>query len=167
MSSRDSNLAVAPEPDTAAAADKTAPDGKQKKAKKPGGRRKLMIILVMVLMVGGYAGYTFMGDGGGGAEVEPPPEPGAVVPLEAITVNLADGHFLKIRIALQATAEAAEAPDGSKALDLTISQFSNVRLGELASTEGRDHAKEQLREKIVEAYEGEVMDLYLTEFVMQ
>jgi flagellar FliL protein len=166
MSSRDSNLAVAPEPDTAAAADETAPDGKQRKAKKPGSRKKLMIILVMVLMAGGYAAYTFMG-GGGGTEVEAPPEPGAVVPLESITVNLADGHFLKIRIAIQATAEAAEAPDGSKALDLTISQFSNVRLGELASTEGRDHAKEQLREKIVEAYEGEVMDLYLTEFVMQ
>jgi flagellar FliL protein len=166
MSSRNSNLAVAPEPDTAVAADEAAPEPKQKKAKKP-GRRKLMIILVTVLMVGGYAGYTFLGGGGGGTETELPPEPGAVIPLESITINLADGHFLKIRIALQATAEAVEAPDGSRALDLTISQFSNVPLGGLASTEGRDHAKEELREKIIEAYEGDVMDLYLTEFVMQ
>ena len=40
-------------------------------------------------------------------------------------MNLAEGHFLKLKISLQATAKAAELPDGSKALDIAIDQFSN------------------------------------------
>jgi flagellar FliL protein len=91
-----------------------------------------------------------------------------VVPLESITVNLAGGHFLKIRIALQATADAAAAPDGSKALDLTISQFSNKSVAELSGTKARDLAKAKLKEKVIKAYEDHsVMDIYITEFVMQ
>jgi len=90
-----------------------------------------------------------------------------VLPLEAITVNLADGHFLKVRIALQLTADVAEEPDGSKALDILISQFSNKSIAELASSAAREEEKKKLVQHIGEAYEDEVMDVYFTEFVMQ
>jgi flagellar FliL protein len=89
------------------------------------------------------------------------------VALDPITLNLADGHFLKLKLSLQATLDAAEAPDGSKALDIAISEFSNRPLAELASNAARDKAKVELRKKINEAYEGHVMDVYFTEFVMQ
>ncbi|GIJ48669.1 hypothetical protein Val02_55550 [Virgisporangium aliadipatigenens] len=131
------------------------------------GKGKLIIIIVVVVLLlggGGAGGYFYFA---GGEEEAPAPEPGIVVALEPITINLADGHFLKVSIALQATAEAHEEPDGSKALDLMISQFSNKSVAELSSNEAREEAKKKLKEAVAEAYEGEVMDLYFTEFVMQ
>jgi flagellar protein FliL len=150
-------------------ATKTAPLKSAEKDDAPApqkSKKKLLVIAVLALLLGGggAGGYFFFL---AGDSEPPPPEPGVVAPLEAITVNLAGGHFLKVRIALQATAEAAEAPDGSKALDLTINEFSNRSVAELSSNKARGKAKEELKQKVVEAYEGEVMDLYFTEFVMQ
>lgn len=130
------------------------------------GKKKLIIIIAaVVLLLGGGAGgyFAFFA----GPAEEPAPEPGIVVALQPITINLADGHFLKISIALQATIEAHEEPDGSKALDLLISQFSNRSVAELSSNEAREEAKTALKEKVHEAYHGEIIDLYFTEFVMQ
>jgi flagellar FliL protein len=119
---------------------------------------------VVVLLGGGAGGYFMFFTG---PSTPPPPKPGKVVPLDAITVNLADGHFLKLKLALQATSTAVADPDGSQALDIAISEFSNRPLAELASNAARDKAKASLREKINKAYKDEVMDLYFTEFVMQ
>jgi len=130
-------------------------------------KKKLIIILLAVLLLGGGgAGSYFMFF----KKSEPAAvtyEPGAVVSLDAITVNLADGHFLKISIALQASAEAAEEPNGSKALDIVISQFSNRSVADLSTNEAREEQKKELIEKVKEAYEEEVYDVYFTEFVMQ
>ncbi|GAA3149688.1 hypothetical protein GCM10010466_46300 [Planomonospora alba] len=134
--------------------------------KKP--KKKLIVIAggALLLVVAAAAAY-FLLFSGGGAEEEPAPEPGAVAALDAVTINLADGHFLKLGLALQATAEVAEAPDGSKALDLAIDQFSNRPMDELSSGKARNLAKQELLKKIEEAYEGEIMDIYFREFVMQ
>jgi flagellar FliL protein len=135
------------------------------------GKKKLLMIVAAGLMVAAGVGGYFMLAGGGGAEgeaaKEPEPEPGEVVVMDAVTVNLKDGHYLKIKLALQATADAAHEPEGSKALDLAIDQFSEYEMGELSTTEGRHKAKEVLREHVKEAYHGDVMDVYFTEFVMQ
>jgi len=133
------------------------------------GKKKLLIMVAGALLAAAGAGGYFM-LGGSKKEApaeEPKPEPGVVVALDAVTINLADGHYLKVKLALQATAEAAEEPDGSKALDLAIDQFTEYEMGELSTTEGRHKAKEKLREGVEEAYEGEIMDVYFTEFVMQ
>jgi len=129
-------------------------------------RKKLLIIVVaVVLLLGGGAGGYFVY--AGGDHKEPEPEPGAVVALDAITINLADGHFLKIRIALQATIDAHAEPDGSKALDILIGEFSNRSVAELSSNGAREDAKKKLKEKVSKAYKGEVMDVYFTAFVRQ
>ena len=107
--------------------------------------------------------FTFLS----GPSKPKPPEPGKVVPLDAITVNLSEGHFLKLKMALQATATVAEAPDGSKALDIAINEFSNRSVAELSSNAQRAKMKQELKEKIVKAYKDEIMDIYITEFVMQ
>jgi flagellar FliL protein len=135
-------------------------------APKKSKRKLIIIVAAVVLLLGGGAGgyFAFFS---GGSSTPPPPEPGKVVALEPITLNLADGHFLKLKLSLQATVDAAEDPDGSKALDIAISQFSNRPVAELSSNAARDKAKAELREKINEAYEGHVMDVYFTEFVMQ
>jgi flagellar FliL protein len=133
--------------------------------KKKKGKKKLLIIVVGVLVLaGGIGGYLTFGT----SKKPAAPKAGAVVPLAAITVNLSDGHFLKVSIALQMTAAAGtETPEGSKALDLLISQFSNKSVAELSSNDAREEAKKKLAEHVGEAYEGHVMEVYLTEFVMQ
>ena len=58
------------------------------------------------LLLAAGAGYWFFLKPAGGAEKAP--EPGVVVKLDAIQINLADGHYLKVGIALQASKDAAE-----------------------------------------------------------
>jgi flagellar FliL protein len=144
--------------DKAAPADGDAP----KKSKK----MLIIIIAAVVLLGGGGAGAYFMFFKSSGEE-EVVYEPGAVVALDSITINLDDGHFLKISIALQVTADAAHEPDGSQALDLLITQFSNKSIAELSTNEGREAQKKELIEKVKKAYHDEVYDIYFTEFVMQ
>ena len=129
-------------------------------------KKKLIMIVVLVLALGG-GGYMFLGRGGGKAEAAPKPVAGKVVPLEAIHVNLAGGHYLKLGMALQATDKVAEAPDGSKALDIAIEIFSGKTLTQLNDVKERDTIKHELVKQVDEAYEGEIMDIYFTEFVTQ
>ncbi|GAB7041793.1 MULTISPECIES: flagellar basal body-associated FliL family protein [Catenuloplanes] len=140
-------------------------------APKKGGKKKLLMIIIIaaVLLLGGGGGGAYMMLAGGSSEAEaaPEPEPGAIVALDPVTINLAAGHYLKVGIALQATATAAAEPDGSKALNLAIDQYTNVKVAELESAEGRAKLKEALTEKIKEAYEDEVMAIYYTTFVTQ
>jgi flagellar FliL protein len=126
-------------------------------------KKKLIIIVVVVLLLAGGGYYKF----GMKSGPPPPPVPGAVVALEPITLNLAGGHFLKLGLALQATAKTKEPPDGSKALDIAIAEFSNKSIAQLSTNKARDAVKADLREKVIKAYEDEVMDVYFTEFVMQ
>jgi flagellar FliL protein len=146
------------------AKDTATPDGAEAPKK---SKKMLVIILLAVVLLGGGAGaYLLLGKGGGEPEAVQH-EPGVVVALEAITINLADGHFLKVSIALQASADASHEPEGSKALDLLISQFSNKSVAELSSNDAREEQKKELIEKVKKAYEEEVYDVYFTEFVMQ
>jgi flagellar FliL protein len=117
-----------------------------------GGSKKKLIIIGAVLLAGG--GYFFFGRGGGeqAPAALPPPMPGPVIKLDPITINLAGGHFLKLGLALQSIAGAHEEPDGSKALDLAITQFSGMTIEELSTTDGRERAKDDLLEEVKAAY---------------
>ena len=132
-------------------------------------KKKLIIIIVAIVVAlggGGFGGYLAFAPKK--EEVKPPPEPGVVFPLEAITINLADGHYLKLKMSLQATVELGEEKlDGSRALDLAIEEFSNRPMAELFSNEERKRSKEELLKKIEKAYEEKVMDIYFTTFVIQ
>ncbi|WP_067479283.1 flagellar basal body-associated FliL family protein [Actinomadura hibisca] len=149
-----------------------APDAD--KAAEGGGRfrkkKKLIIIGGAVgLLVVAAAVYLLLFSGGEEKKAEP--KPGAVVALESITINLQDGHYLKLKLALQATAEAHEPPEGSRAQDLAVDAFSNRTMTELTADKARQQLKEDLLKKVKKAYNAdgaeEVMDLYFTEFVMQ
>ncbi|MCF6378229.1 flagellar basal body-associated FliL family protein [Nocardioides KLBMP 9356] len=126
-----------------------------------GGKKKLVLIVV-VLLVAGAAGWFFFLKPSGPKE----PEPGEVLTLEPIQVNLADGHYLRIGLALQLTADAKEA-DGSEALDATIDLFSGVDQAELMKPGQRQKLKDELTETLDHDYEGAVMEVYFTEFVTQ
>ena len=82
-------------------------------------------------------------------------------------VHLADGHYLKLGLGLQAVADVAHAPDGAKALDAAISLYSGREMSELADPVRRDELKAELKHKVEEKYHHDVVDVYFTEYVMQ
>lgn len=134
------------------------------------GRLRTIIGVLLIVVIGGAVGwFYFLAP----SDAHKEPEPGEVLALESIQVNLAEGHYLRIGIALQLTAEAGGgghgggAMDGSKALDATIAVFSGLPVSEVTRPGQRDVLKEQLMEKLDHAYHGDVMEVYFTEFVTQ
>jgi flagellar FliL protein len=148
---------------TTTAAPTTAEDA----GAKGGGGKKKLIVLVLVAVAALAAAYLLVlkpKDAPG-----PPPKPvaGAVVKLDPITINLAGGHFLKLGLSLQASADAGEEVSGAKALDAAIDLFSGRTIEELAKRDGREKAKKALIDEVAELYENKVYDIYFTDFVMQ
>ncbi|GLL01035.1 flagellar basal body-associated FliL family protein [Dactylosporangium matsuzakiense] len=129
-----------------------------------GGKKKLIMIAAIALVVlvgGGVGGYLMLKPKK--AEAEPAPTPGVVSVLDAITINLADGHYLKLKM--------TEAPDGSEALDIAIDEYSGRKMDQLMSNAERERTKKELIAKVVKAYtkdgKKEIMDIYFTTFVIQ
>ena len=129
------------------------------------GKAKLLVIAVVLLAVVGGAGYWFVLKPKSGPPK--PPDPGAVVALDSIQVNLADEHYLKLGLALQASKSAGEEVDGSKALDQAIALFSGRSMDQLAQRGYRDKLKRQLEHRLDKAYDGDVIGVYFTDFVTQ
>ena len=109
------------------------------------------------------------------AEAEEKAELGHLESLDALNVNLQDGHFLRVAVALE-IGEHDEGGDHGKddaefpiapAADLVLSTFSGRSMPELATPEGREAARHELFEAIEEKYGDKVVALYFTEFVMQ
>lgn len=133
-----------------------------------GAKKKKLIVIVLVLALAAGAAWFFLLRPSGGEEAaEPELVPGEVVALEPISINLADGHYLRAGIALQSVEGAAHAPEGSQALNLMIDTFTGRTVGELADTATRQALQEELTAHVEEAYHHEVMDVYFTEFVTQ
>jgi len=149
-------------------------DEKGAPAEAPKKSKKMLIIIIIaaVVVLGGGAGAFFMLKGDK-AEAKPAPVKGIVTPIdEALTINLADGHYLKLNFALQETEDAGtEAVDTSEAINLAIDEYTGKAIAELSTEKGRDAAKEELLTKIEKAYveDGKqmIMDIYYTSFVTQ
>ena len=159
-----------PAPTEAAAAD--AP------AAKTGGRKRLLVVLAVVLVAA--AGAWLLLKPGSSADGPEKIEPGPVVQLDAITLNLSDGRYLKLGLGLQLTEKAAEEAaaghgegpagplvDGAPALDAAISVLGDRTYAQLLAKGGRAKAKAAMDAEIKHRYEGKVMHVYLTQFVMQ
>lgn len=131
--------------------------------KSGGGKIKKLLIGVVLLAVVGGAAYWFVLKPPGPV---PEPEAGEIAPLESIQINLDDGHYLKLGLALQLTTTAHEV-DGSKALDAAIDLFSGRPMESMSETEKRNALKEKLAHELEESYHGDVMEVYFTEFVTQ
>ena len=135
-----------------------------------GGKKKFLVIgLVAALAIA--AGAYFFVFSGGSAEAEPAPVAGTtVLSIDPVAINLAGGSYLKLGLALQFSEEYDSAkhegdPDGSKALDLAIAQFSGASLTDVQTN--REAMKAALQDSIVKAYDHDVMSIYYTEYVTQ
>ncbi|WP_243056465.1 flagellar basal body-associated protein FliL [Nocardioides sp. SR21] len=142
---------------------KEAPEATADGDEKPKKSKKKLIIIALVLVLVGGAGYWFFLKP---SSAEAAPVPGEVVPLEAIQINLEEGHYLRLGLALQLV-EGAHEVDGSKALDATIELFSGKSMEEVQTAKERKHLKEELEEELDHAYHGEVLEVYFTDFVTQ
>ena len=136
-------------------------------------KKKLMIIVIAaVVLLGGGAGGYFMFFAGG-EKAEAAPKKGAVVAMDsALTINLAEGHYLKLAFTLQATEDAGEAEiDNAEAIDIAIDKYTGVEIAELETEKGRQAAKTELLDEIKKVYNVDdqhiIMDIYFTQFVTQ
>ncbi|GGK82859.1 flagellar basal body-associated FliL family protein [Mangrovihabitans endophyticus] len=144
-------------------------------AEKPKSKKMLMIIIIAVVALagGGVGAYLTLFSGSADAATVHEPVKGEILPItDALTVNLADGHYLKFAFALQMTEEAAGVTvDLTEAIDLGIAEYTGKEIGELETAEGREKTRTELLHKIEEAYNTEevhlVMGLYYTQFVTQ
>ena len=138
----------------------------------PRRRRTLLIAIVLVVLLGG-GGAAYLLTKGSGHAAAAAPTPGAVVDLEPLTLNLADGRFLKVGLSLQLSADAPAAKgseggvNGAKARDAAIGIFGQRSYQQLLSPKGRAAALTALDTEVRKRYDGEVLQVYLTEFVMQ
>lgn len=147
---------------------KTAAPAAADEAEAPKKKKLPLLIGAVVLLVAVAAGAWFFVLSPSDAEAAPKEvEKGEVVALEPVSINLANGSYLRLGIALQQTADATHAAEGSEALDLAIKTFSGRTTEELNDLAVRDELKQELLVEVEEAYHHEVMDLYFTEFVTQ
>lgn len=137
----------------------------------PSGKKKMIILIVPVLLVLVAAWYFLMGPG---AKAEDPAAAkevvlGEVMPLDPITMNLADGRLLKVGLALQLPLEppSGHAVNGSVALDEAIAYLGNHTYAQLAVPAARQKAKAELSHRVAKRYHEDVLEVYFTEFVMQ
>ena len=138
----------------------------------PAKKKKLPLLIgAVVLLVVVAAGAWFFllkPDPAAAAEAEhEEPEAGEVVTLDPVSINLADGAYLRLGLALQQTADAAHEADGSIALDQAIALFSGRSKEELADPAVREELKTKLTEDLAAPYHEEVYKVYFTEFVTQ
>ncbi|WP_222192287.1 flagellar basal body-associated FliL family protein [Modestobacter italicus] len=142
-----------------------------------GGKKKLLVMGLVAVLALGAAAYFFLFSGSGEAEAEPAPEAGSVVlAVDPVAINLAGGSYLKLGFTLQFSLAYDESagggghgggatPDGSKAMDIAISQFSGAALSDVQTN--REAMKAAFEAAVIEAYHGDVYELWYTEYVTQ
>ncbi|WP_028050732.1 flagellar basal body-associated protein FliL [Cellulomonas sp. URHD0024] len=145
----------------------TAEPESEAPSKKKSKKKLMVVVLVAVLAVGGGA-YWFLGRGGTPA-AEAAPEKGVVLTIDPVSLNLAQGHYLRLGLALQLTKKVGttDVPDTAEALDMAISLFSGHTVAEVTDPKTRAALKAQLVTELGKAYDGKVMDVYLTNYVTQ
>lgn len=128
------------------------------------GKGKIIIIAVVALALVAGGWFMFLKPKGEG---EKKPEPGAVMVIEPTTVNLSGGNYLKIGVTLQMSADAGGHgdPNPAPALDLIIAEYSQASLADV--TGKREEMKKHLEKEILHAYHGDVLSVWLTEYVAQ
>jgi flagellar basal body-associated protein FliL len=97
--------------------------------------------------------------------------------LESMSVNLADGHYLRVTVSLGLCPgvvapstdgkEVAGAINVAPAKDIIVSTLSGNSMESLSDPEGREDLKELLIQRLAAEYPEEIHEVYFLEFVMQ
>lgn len=138
--------------------------GKGAKAGKK-SKKKIIIVAVVVLLLGAVAKFTVLAPSAPAGAAKP--VPGQVVEMSDMTLNLASGHYLRIKLALQTVKGTPEELDTSKAAQAVIDQFSDRPVTELTGEVARSKAKAELLGKLQKVYPKQILDVIYTEFFTQ
>jgi len=144
-----------------------APAAPEEKPRRRRGRVLVVLAAVVVLLALGAAAYLLLVRDDGTPAAEPSPEPGAVLQVEPVSLNLQGGHYLRLGLGLQLTKDVGEAPDPARAVDLAIALFSGRSVEEVSDPATREQLRDELADQLAQAYDGEVMGVYLTNYVTQ
>jgi flagellar FliL protein len=133
------------------------------------GPRRLVVVLLVTVIVAAAVGWYLVGGRAHGAtpQAAPTPVAGQVLAVDAVSVNLAGGHYLRLGMAIQLSTAVKQAPNTSRALDLAIALYSGRSVDEVSAAASRDQLKAQLLRQLQQAYGAGVMDVYLTDYVTQ
>jgi len=97
--------------------------------------------------------------------------PETVVDLPEMSINLADGHYLRTAVSLGLCKDVVLAtPDefhSAPAKDIVVETLSGAKMEVLSDPAGRDAMKQALTDKLSAAYPGVVYEVFFVEFVMQ
>jgi flagellar FliL protein len=126
---------------------------------------KLAALLVLLLAGGAVAKFTVLASPAKPAGKVAPAK-GPVVPMDEMTLNLADGHYLRLKIALQTAKGTSEELDTAEAAQALIDTYSNRTVAELTGDVARTKAKNEFLSKLATLYPKKILDAYYTEFVM-
>jgi flagellar FliL protein len=141
----------------------TEPEGK---AKGKSLKLKLIVGLVVLLAAGGVAKFTVLAPSGKSASATAKPVAGPIVQLPEMTLNLTNGQFLRIKLALETIKGSKPIADTTLANQLILDQYSNRSPAELTGDAARAKAKTALLAKLQKEYPKQILDAIYTEFVM-
>lgn len=143
-------------------------DGKPVDDAKGGSKKKKILVVALVLLVfGGVAKFTVLAPTKSGKAATAKPVAGPVIPMDAMTLNLTDGHFLQIKLSIETVKGSPVTLDTSQASQLAIDEFSNRTMADLTGAPARTKAKNELLAKLKVAYPKQVMAVFYTGFAMQ
>jgi len=147
-----------------------------------GGRLKLVVGAVVLVALGVLAGGKVLGGSASPAaateSTTTTTEPdGPITTVESITVNLADGRFLKLGLAFEVHHDAEYPPAGvevdeytkgfAREIDASIMVLSAFTYDQLVAPDGKAGAKAALLERLREVSDDAIRDVLFHEFVMQ
>jgi flagellar protein FliL len=135
----------------------------------PRRRRGVLVVvaLVAVLAVAAAAFVLRPWDGAPAEAADAPPELGLVIPVDPISVNLTEGHYLRLGFSIQLTKDATAEFQVARALDIAIAVYSGRDAAEVNDPVRREELKTELVRQLSETFEGQVVDVYLTDYVTQ
>jgi flagellar protein FliL len=147
-----------------------------------GRRLKTVLAAVVLVAVGAGVGVKVLGVSAAPASADQPTttttEPhGPVTTIDSITVNLADGRFLKLGLAFEVRKDVTYPPKSveidtltkgfAREIDASIMVMSTFSYDQLVVPEGKALAKAALLQRLAEVSDDAIRDVLFHEFVMQ
>ena len=130
--------------------------------------KKVLILLLVVAMVAGGGGLFYVVQKGKKNEQKTATS-FEIMELEPVVINLSDGHYIRIAIALGYTGDESELKNKLPAInDVLITTVGAMSSKELISPEGKELLKENLLLKINSVLSGvQVRNIFYREFIVQ
>ncbi|RUM43365.1 MAG: hypothetical protein DSY35_03700 [Desulfurobacterium sp.] len=127
-------------------------------------KKVLFLIVVAVLIVGGGAFYFFHNK-----SQTTTTSSLKIMEIEPVVINLADGHYIRIAVALGYSGDENELREKLPVInDILITTVGAMTSKELVSPEGKELLKENLLLKINSALsEVKVKNIFYREFIVQ